>query len=382
MPVPITIITGFLGSGKTTLILNLIPQLPPTYRLALIKNEFGDVAIDSQLASSSAIAGTKELLNGCICCNLVGSLGDALEELRTTQNPDRIAIETSGSAFPATLALEVGRIARETGNYELDGVVTVIDVENWKGYEDTSDTAKMQAKYTDLIVLNKWEGVGERALDECIDRILDLELDVPTPREKSDVGWVSKDVLLGLDAKLARGLKKGKREEHGHGYEHDHEHHSEVEVLSVTLSSASQPNGIDLSALESLLIDAPTDEVYRIKAVLYALEAPTSSTGEKATAPQNPGFPSRYILNWAFGRWTFTAVPAGDLTNANTPSSGSAIGTPLEPSTPLRSAGEPVLRMTIVCAPGESARWKNKVDKYVILKEVPNMGLLQVARIS
>jgi G3E family GTPase len=387
MTIPITIITGFLGSGKTTLILNLIPQLPPSYRLALIKNEFGDVAIDSQLASSSAIAGTKELLNGCICCNLVGSLGDALEELRTTQNPDRIVIETSGSAFPATLALEVGRIAKETGHYELDGVVSVIDVENWRGYEDTSVTAKLQAKYTDLIVLNKWESVSERALDEVIDRILDLELDVPTPREKSDHGWVSADVLLGLDAKLARGLKKGsaKRQEHshtnGHSHGHDHDHHSEVEVLSVTLSSASQPNGVDLTSLDTLLHDAPKDEVYRIKAILYALAAPIPSSGQKAPAPQNPGFPARYILNWAFGRWNFTIVPSGDLTTNATPS-GSATDTPLEPSTPLRAAGEPVLRMTVVCVPGESARWRGKIEKVLRLQEEPGMGLLQVARIS
>lgn len=146
-PIPITIITGFLGSGKTTLLLNLIPQLHaanPNYRLALLKNEFGDVAIDSQLASSSAVSGVQELLNGCICCNLVGQLSTALAELRSTVSPDRIVIETSGSAFPATLAIEVNRLARETGHFTLDGVVSVIDVENWKGYEDTSYTARIQ----------------------------------------------------------------------------------------------------------------------------------------------------------------------------------------------------------------------------------------------
>src|ERR1700710_70083 len=92
-PIPITIITGFLGAGKTTLILNLIPQLPTTYRLALLKNEFGDVAVDSQLASSAAISGVQELLNGCICCNLVGQLSDALDALQAMRPaPDRIII--------------------------------------------------------------------------------------------------------------------------------------------------------------------------------------------------------------------------------------------------------------------------------------------------
>lgn len=99
----------------------------------------------------------QELLNGCICCNLVGQLGDALDVLRKDVKPDRIIIETSGSAFPATLAMEVNRLGRDSGKYALDGVIVVIDVENWKGYEDTSYTAKMQAKFTDLIVFNKWE---------------------------------------------------------------------------------------------------------------------------------------------------------------------------------------------------------------------------------
>lgn len=159
-PIQITIITGFLGSGKTTLILNLIPQLKaanPDYKLALLKNEFGDLAVDSQLASSNAISGVREMLNGCICCNLVGQLSEALKELQAQVTPDRIIIETSGSAFPATLAMEINRLARQTGQYVLDGVVSVIDVENWQGYEDTSVTARLQAKYTDLIVFNKYD---------------------------------------------------------------------------------------------------------------------------------------------------------------------------------------------------------------------------------
>ncbi|KAL9079633.1 MAG: hypothetical protein Q9157_001518, partial [Trypethelium eluteriae] len=174
-PILITIVTGFLGSGKTTMILSLIPQMKDT-RFAVLKNEFGDVAVDSQLASASAISGVREMLNGCICCNQVGQLSDALSALDTTASPDRILIETSGSAFPATLALEINRLASLTGRYALDGVVSVIDVENWKGYDDTSYTAKIQARYTDLIVYNKWEGVSERAFDVVKDRVADLEV--------------------------------------------------------------------------------------------------------------------------------------------------------------------------------------------------------------
>lgn len=359
-PIPITIVTGFLGSGKTTLILNLIPQLPKTYRLALIKNEFGDVAVDSQLASSAAISGVTELLNGCICCNLVGSLSDALEELRVSQSPDRIIIETSGSAFPATLAMEINRIAKEKNYYLLDGVISVIDVENWKGYEDTSMTAKLQASYTDLLVLNKWELVGERALDDCLDRIGDLELDVPTPRQKSDKGWVDKTVLLGLDAKLAKGEGEGSKAGHDHTHEHNHDHQSEVDVLSVVLSSTSASNGVDLEKFGDFLLTPPKDEVYRIKGVIYTLEAPSSSTGEKVAPSSNPGSPGRYILNWAFGRWTFTAVPASD------------------------SAEEPIARLTVVTARYESTKWRRRIEsgEFVTAANGPEGANLVVKKVS
>jgi len=379
-PIPITIITGFLGSGKTTLILNLIPQLPKNYRLALIKNEFGDVAVDSQLATQQAVSGVRELLNGCICCNLVGSLGDALEQLREEQKPDRIVVETSGSAFPATLAMEVNRLAKETKNYVLDGVISVIDVENWKGYEDTSMTAKLQANYTDLLVLNKWEQVSERQLEDCVDRILDLELDVPTPREKSDKGWVDKTVLLGLDAKLARSERKLAKS--GHGHDHDHEHSSEVEVISVTLSSNDPANGVDIDKLTDLLNSAPKDEVYRIKAVLYSLNAPTSSTGETAAAPPNEGFPGRYILNWAFGRWTFNAVPMTDSAQGTPLASG--VDTPVASETPALGAGEPVVRMTVVTARDEATKWQKKIEAGDLVAAAldPQTALLQVKKIQ
>ncbi|KAI0840315.1 cobW-domain-containing protein [Hypoxylon sp. FL0890] len=365
-PTPITIITGFLGSGKTTLLLNLVPQLraaDPSYRLALLKNEFGDVAIDSQLASSSAVSGVQELLNGCICCNLVGQLSTALSELRASVNPDRIVIETSGSAFPATLAIEVNRLAREMGYYILDGVVNVIDVENWKGYEDTSYTARIQARYTDLIVFNKWEKCDERRFDECLDRVGDLEVDIAWV--KSDRGRVPVDVIFGIDKGLARTLTEEtivNRNSHSHEG-HDHDHQSEVEVLSVTFSgeAGAVVNGTKLMAL---LNTAPKDEVYRIKSVLTASPTVRSSGEDETIASTTPsGQPGRYILNWAFGRWIFT---------------------PLDPETVEYSSSQrPVLRMTMILARYESAKWKKKLETGGFLElEGDKKGGLAVVKIS
>lgn len=342
-PIPITIVTGFLGSGKTTLLLNLLPQLPKDYKLALLKNEFGDVAVDSQLASTQSISGVRELLNGCICCNLVGQLSDALSQLRREVSPDRIVIETSGSAFPATLAMEVNRLAREEeGSFVLDGVISVIDVENWEGYEDTSYTAKIQAKYTDLIIFNKWESVPEQRFDICLDRVGDLE--VLTPWVKSDKGRVGKEVLLGIDGALfAKEGVDAHEQENEHGDDHKHDHQSEVEVLSVTLSSTAQGT-IDTAALENLLSSAQRDEVYRIKGIVKcSAQTPLGETSDNLDSSRQPVKDSgyqHYILNWAFGRWTCT------------------------PSAAVAEAADEnaIARLTLILARYESTKWKRKLE--------------------
>jgi len=377
-PIPITLLTGFLGSGKTTLLLSLLPQLHaqnPSYKLALLKNEFGDVAIDSQLANSSSISGVREMLNGCICCNLVGQLGPALEELRESiPDLDRVVIETSGSAFPATLAMEVNRLARETGgSYVLDGVVTVIDVENWKGYEDTSYTAKLQARYTDLVVFNKWEGAGERRFDECLDRLGDLE-GVNVAWVKSDKGKVPCGLIFGIDGGLARALGSGEHEkvgvsghdhhhDHAHSHSHNSGHQSEVEVLSVSLQAedTSGRKAVNTEKLEKLLQSAPKDEVYRIKAVLTASN-PISGSDEDIATLETPSIPTRYILNWAFGRWTFTPFTAS--TGEHQSSDGI------------------LLRMTIILARYESTKWKKKIETTGSVElEGEHKGVLKVEKV-
>lgn len=345
-PIPVTIVTGFLGSGKTTILLNLIPQLPPTYRLALLKNEFGDVAIDSQLASTNSISGVRELLNGCICCNLVGQLSDALAQLRDEVKPDRIVIETSGSAFPATLAMEVNRLSREQGGgFVLDGVISVIDVENWEGYEDTSYTANLQAKYTDLLIFNKWERVPEQRFDVCLDRVGDLE--VETPWVKSDRGRVDQEVLLGIDGALFATAQSNSVDRHDDDHDHKRDHQSEVEVLSVTLKSTStqQKKTISVSALEHLLSIAPREEVYRIKGIVRcSTQDPPAESSDDLEATRKNKTDARaiqyYILNWAFGRWTCT------------------------PSTVVAESADPtvITRMTFILARYESAKWMKKLE--------------------
>jgi len=292
----------------------------------------------------------RELLNGCICCNLVGQLSDALFQLRDEVNPSRIIIETSGSAFPATLAMEVNRVARENpGTFTLDGVISVIDVENWQGYDDTSYTAKMQAKYTDLIVFNKWELVSEMKFEQCLDRVGDLDIQVAWV--KSMKGWVDTEVIMGIDGAMIReeGVREAmeitEQNDHLNGHHHHHHHQDEVDVLSVLLLGENgQPQGVNLDDFEELLLRAPKDEVYRIKGLVTSFRPPPDSGSEgNSNVLEGKGL---YVLNWAFGRWTYTPLSSAEFKVMEGASA----------------------RLTFILARGESAKWTKKLQRGDLMK--------------
>ncbi|KAI8062435.1 CobW/HypB/UreG, nucleotide-binding domain-containing protein [Gongronella butleri] len=282
--IPVTVFTGFLGSGKTTTILQLIKQLPEGYKVCLLKNEFGDVAVDSLLAKETNI-GVQEMMNGCMCCVLVGQMKLALLELKEKYNPDRIIVETSGSAFPQGVSLQVRDM--EPDGFALDSIITVVDCVNFRGYEDTSYTAKLQAQYSDVILLNKHELVSERELDLVIDHVNELNTD--TPKVKSDAnGGVSPDLVFGLDTQLFKVAydKLGHMEEMVFD---PHHQENEVDLLQVIVPAG---HGMVMSraALDAWLVSLPKDDVYRVKGFVRV-------DGGEMT-----------ILNHAFGRYTLTPV--------------------------------------------------------------------------
>ena len=307
MTIPITVFTGFLGAGKTSIILSLLSKLPKEYRPVLLKNEFGDVkgdtaitfssSVDSQLAQESNIQVT-EMMNGCLCCVLVGQMKNALLDIRGAplarltladqQHPDRIIIETSGSAFPAPIAWQIREL--ESEGFVLDAIITVVDCVNFKGYEDTSYTAKLQAQYTDLILLNKHELVSERALDLVIDSVNDLNVDTPKVKFDAQQG-LSSDMVFGLDTKL---FSLANKERDHQTFQLEPRHQSkEIDIIQI-MDTESVPNRVRTrEELEAFLKTLPTEDIYRVKG-LIRLGDNTSS--------------SLFILNWAFGRSTLTLV--------------------------------------------------------------------------
>lgn len=276
--------------------------------------------------------------------------------------------------------MEINRVARENpGSFILDGVISVIDVENWKGYDDTSYTAKMQAKYTDLVVFNKWELVDERKFEDALDRVGDLDLQVAWV--KSQKGWVDIELVMGIDGALVReqGLRGAIEinEDHVHdshnhinGY-HSHvdRHQEEVEVLSVVLSNADTsrpPQGVVLESFEDLLLGAPKDEVYRIKGLILSSKPPPDSTGvSKPSIAVDSEGQSLYVLNWAFGRWTYTPLPG----------------------TAFKAMEQASARLTFILARGESSKWIRRLERgdFIALEGdngQEEKGLLKIEKIG
>ncbi|RCH77726.1 hypothetical protein CU098_002836, partial [Rhizopus stolonifer] len=267
-------------------ILNLLNRVPKDYKVCLLKNEFGDIAVDSQLAKETNV-GVQEMVNGCMCCVLVGQMKLALQELRDQYNPDRIIIETSGSAFPAPIAWQIREMADD--GFVLDSIITVVDCENFKGYEDTSYTAKLQAQYTDVILLNKHELVNERQLDDVLDHVNVLNTD--TPKVKCDKNGVSPDLVFGLDTQLFKvGYDKHKTLEESVF----DPHHQENEVDLIQILQSVNDQRLSLAAFEDFLKSMPKEDIYRIKGFIRLQDAPLS------------------IVNHAFGRWTLTPVENED----------------------------------------------------------------------
>ncbi len=157
--IPVTILTGFLGSGKTTLV-NHILGSGHGLKVAVIVNEFGDISIDDKLISHQA-QNIIELANGCICCTMQGDLLQAIHQVTDASNDiDYILLETSGLSDPLPVAASI--LTNEPADVvRLDGIVTLVDAWNFDANLENAEVAFSQLVNTDLILINKVDLVEE-----------------------------------------------------------------------------------------------------------------------------------------------------------------------------------------------------------------------------
>lgn len=247
--IPTTVVTGFLGSGKTTLIRNLIENANGR-RLALIVNEFGDVGVDGEMLKACGNPDCTEddileLANGCICCTVAEDFVPTMEKiLARDERPDHIVIETSGLALPQPLVRAFNWPEIKT-QVTVDGVVTLVDaaavsegrfasdeqaVEEQRRSDDMLDHEtplgelfEDQVGCADLIVVSKADLVDEDALSRVEARVQE-EARPAVRMVRAANGDLPLDVILGLDAAAEDDGRQSHHDiHHADGEEHDHD---------------------------------------------------------------------------------------------------------------------------------------------------------------
>lgn len=165
---PVTIVTGFLGSGKTTLV-NRILHEPHGARVAVIENEFGEVGVDAEFLTRTGEETIVQLSNGCLCCSVRGDLARALQAIamqaqRRGHSFDRVLLETTGLADPGPVIQTFLAETAVEAFFHLDGVVAVVDARHAAQQADRVEF-RAQLGYADRIVVSKVDLVTAHARD-------------------------------------------------------------------------------------------------------------------------------------------------------------------------------------------------------------------------
>lgn len=274
--IPATVVTGFLGAGKTTLIRHMLENAQGK-RIALIINEFGDLGVDGDILKGCGDEtctedDIMELSNGCICCTVAEDFVPTMQKLLERENaPDHIVIETSGLALPQPLVRAFNWPEIST-RVTVDGVVTVVDGkavsegrfahnvaavdaqramdENLDHETPLSELFEDQVACADMIVVNKSDLLGAAEVDALIGKLRsDSRGGVQVV--KATMGALPVDVLLGQGIGSENDLE-ARHEVHHHHHDHDddgdhhddhhHDHdHDEFESFVVTRPEITDP---------------------------------------------------------------------------------------------------------------------------------------------
>lgn len=254
-PIPITALTGWLGSGKTTL-MNYILEHSHGLKIGVVVNDYGDINIDSQLVAGQT-DDTLELTNGCICCSMDSmELDEAIGQFAYPGSPiDYIIIEASGLAEPDDLA----RTLRDaiTPQTRLDSIVAVIDAANWQHSDETHSAVTQQIEHSDFVIINKTDLADQPSLER-------LQAMITGVNARARVFTATKgaiDVRLLLDQQAHHPIQPLKAEAHSHaGHHHLHERYASASFVT------DRP--LDPVAFQNFVNQQIPRTVYRAKGIV------------------------------------------------------------------------------------------------------------------
>ncbi len=257
--IPITILTGFLWSGKTTLLNHIIRQAHGR-KIAVVENEFGSLGIDADLIEKSAEE-IIEISNGCICCTVRKDFMEAIERLFSSGKEfDHIIIESSGMSEPLPIAQSF-LMNDMNWRVRLDSIICLVDALNiTKNIVQNTQTALEQIEFADYIIVSKWElvdGVVHGAIDDIIRRV-----NAYAPIIREPIANISIETLLDTERVSLESAEKLKNTEDVHMHE---------ETIGHYLYQTDE--SFDHIALSEFFRDLPY-EVYRVKWFVKLAHAP------------------------------------------------------------------------------------------------------------
>ena len=332
--IPVTLITGYLGSGKTTLI-NHILKDAKGHHFAVIVNDIGEVNIDADLIEQGGVVSGKDdnlvpLSNGCICCTLKADLVEQLNSLCESDRYDHILIEASGICEPVPIAQTIAYMESQYESqgmikpYYLDAIVSVTDTlrlrdefgcgetlqEAKRGEEDLENLVIQQLEFCDMVLLNKAKDVSEEELrrvkmavkalqpvakiietNYCqidVDELLDLHL-FDFDKAATSAAWIREFEDWSTDVEIQEEDEDHDEEEHHHHHEeeehhHHHHHHEGIEneeegtalEYGITTFCYYRRRGFDFEKF-NLWAHENDHRIIRAKGVIYFSDNPDYS---------------------------------------------------------------------------------------------------------
>ncbi len=269
-PIPITVVTGFLGAGKTSLVNRLVAARAGIERIGVVVNEVGDIGLDGSLLGDTD-DDVVEIADGCVCCTSSGELLDAITRLHgAAGHLDRIIVETSGLADPGPV---IDALAGVTHVLRVDTLVAVIDAVHALDQLDRiqSPEALQQVQLATHVVVSKSDIAGDDAVEGVRARVLALNPEVQVI--VATRGDLDPELLLDHFA-FGAGADAGDADNgHGHDHEHGRDHkHLDVEIFSLELEGELDAGRFDGWLGSLIWLNAP--DLFRVKAILAVAGKP------------------------------------------------------------------------------------------------------------